>query len=120
MCRAWHTRPPRTASFEGPAVGNAFAESGMEHDLTEKRPVRVQSRFELAIRRMVDAWLEAGRLEVSAGDLKLAREFLEETGCRVEDAGHARLRLVSREGRAEEMSREAAVMAAFRRLANRR
>ena len=92
----------------------------MEHDLTEKVPHRVQTRFELAIRRMVDSWLEAGRMEVSAGDVKLAREFLEHSGCRVEDAAEARLRVFNRAGRAQEMTRQEAVMAAFRGLASRR
>ena len=92
----------------------------MEHDLTEKVPHRVQTRFELAIRRMVDAWLEAGRMEVSAVDVKLAREFLKHSVWRVEDAADARLRVVNREGRAQEMTRQEAVMAAFRGLAARR
>jgi len=70
----------------------------VEHNLTEKVPHRVQTRFELAIRRMVDAWLEAGRMEVSAGDVKLAREFLEHSGCRVEDAADARLLQALAEG----------------------
>ena len=90
----------------------------MEHDLTEKVPHRVQTRFELAIRRMVDAWLEAGRMEVSAGDVKLAREFLEQTGSKVEEAADG-LRIISG-GHVQEFSREAAVMAALRRLALRR
>ncbi len=88
----------------------------MEHDLTEKVPHRVQTRFELAIRRMVDAWLDAGRMEVSAGDVKLAREFLEHSGCRVEEAAGG-LRVFNREGHAQEMTHQEAVLAAFRRLA---
>ena len=58
---------PRTGGVTPPR------EASVEHDLTEKVPHRVQTRFELAIRRMVDAWLEAGRMEVSAVDVKLAR-----------------------------------------------
>jgi len=92
----------------------------VEHDLTETIPHRVHTRFELAIRRMVDTWLDAGRMEVSAGDVKLAREFLEHSGWRVEDAADARLRVVNRDGRAQEMTRQEAVMAAFRGLASRR
>jgi hypothetical protein len=92
----------------------------VEHDLTEKVPHRVQTRFELAIRRMVDAWLDAGRMDVSAGDLKLAREFLEHSGWRVEDGTDERLRVVNREGHTQEMTRQEAVMAAFRGLAARR
>ena len=92
----------------------------MEHDVLEKPAQPVRSRFELAIGRMIDAWLVAGRISVSAGDVKIAREFLEQTGSKVEDAPAARVRLVSDDGRAEEMSREAAVMIALRRLATRR
>jgi hypothetical protein len=92
----------------------------VEHDLTEKQAHPVRTRFELAIGRMMDAWLTAGRISVSAGDVKLAREFLEQTGWKVEDAPAARVRVVNRDGRAEEMTREAAVMIALRRLATRR
>ncbi|HYR96021.1 MAG TPA: hypothetical protein VEM57_04755 [Candidatus Binatus sp.] len=92
----------------------------MEHDLTEKQAHPVRTRFELAIGRMMDAWLTAGRISVTAGDVKLAGEFLEQTGWKVEDATGARVRVVNRDGRAEEMTREAAVMIALRRLATRR
>ena len=89
----------------------------MEYDLTEKRPRPVRTRFELAIGRMMDAWIEAGRLRVSAKDFKLAREFLEQSGCTVEDTADSRIRIVNQEGRSQEMTREAAVVAALRRLA---
>lgn len=92
----------------------------MDHDVTQERALPVRTRFELAIRRMMDAWLTAGRVRVSAGDVQLAREFLEQNGCKVEDAPEARLRLVNREGRSQEMTREDAVVTALRRLANRR
>jgi len=91
----------------------------VEEDLTAKLARPVRTRFELAIRRMMDAWLNAGRIEVSLDDVKLAREFLEHTGWRVEEVGAARLRIVNREGRAEEVTREDAVIAALRRLATR-
>jgi hypothetical protein len=93
----------------------------VEHDLTEKPAHPVRTRFELAIGRMLDAWLTARRIEITATDVKLACEYLiEETGCRVEEAPAARLRVVSREGRTTEMTREAAVMTALRRLVTRR
>jgi hypothetical protein len=91
----------------------------VEHDLLENRALPVHTRFELAIRRMTEAWLAAGRVRVSAGDVKLAREYLEQSGCKVEDAAEARLRLFNPDGRPQEMTREALVMAAFRRLTNR-
>ena len=88
----------------------------MEHDLTEQQPHTVRTRFELAVQRRIDAWITAGRLEVSPADLRLAREFLEQAGLKVEDAPDARVRIVDRQGEVREMSREGAVMAALRRL----
>jgi hypothetical protein len=91
----------------------------VEHDLTAERARPVESRFELAVRRLMDAWLEAGRIRVSPADVQLAFDFLRQSGCRVEPAGGALVRLVGRDGRAQEMSREAVVVAALRRLAGR-
>ena len=88
----------------------------MEHDLTQQQPHLVCTRFELGIQRMIDAWIAAGRLEVSSADLQLAREFLVQAGWKVEDAPGLRIRIVDREGQVAEMSREGAVMAALRRL----
>jgi hypothetical protein len=88
----------------------------VEHDLTQEQARPVRTRFELAVRRMIESWCESGRVSVSAGDVKLAREFLEHDGCRVEDAPGAQMR-VTREGRTQELSREATVVAALRRLA---
>src|SRR3989442_158683 len=82
----------------------------VEHDLTEEKARPVRTRFELAIRRMMDGWLNAGRIHVSPKDVQMAREFLEEAGWKVEDAGDGRLRVSAQDGPAEEMSREAAVM----------
>jgi len=98
----------------------AASEHLSEHDLTQERALPVRTRFELAVRRMVDTWLTAGRMRVSAGDVQLAREFLEHAGCTVEDAADLHVRVVHPEGRVQELTREAAVMAALRRLAGRR
>jgi len=92
----------------------------VEHDLTENPARAVRTRFELAIGRMIEGWLSAGRVAVSADDVELAREFLKQAGCTVEDAPEARLRVVSHEGFCEEMTREGAVMAALRHLATHR
>ena len=92
----------------------------MEHDVTEEREHQVRTRFELAVGRMMDAWLTAHRIEVSAADVKLACEFLEDSGWKVEDAPAARLRVVTHDGHEEEITREAAVLMALRRLASRR
>jgi hypothetical protein len=91
----------------------------VEEILTEQRIKRVSSRFELAIGRIIDEWLASGRVSTSAADVRLASEFLEESGWRVEEITGARLRVVKRDGRVQEMSREAAVMAALRKLATR-
>ena len=87
----------------------------MEHHVLEERALPVRTRFELAVRRMTEAWLEAGRVRVSAGDVKLAREYLEDSGCKVEDADEARVRVSGLEGRTQELTREALVIAALRR-----
>jgi hypothetical protein len=88
----------------------------VEHIVTEERARPVSTRFELAVGRMVERWLAAGRVQISAGDVRLAREFLEHSGCKVEELPCGSLR-VSRKGHDEEMTREAAVVEALRRLA---
>ena len=91
----------------------------MEQNVLDERARPVETRFELAAWRMVERWLEAGRVRVSACDVRLAREFLEHTGSRVEDMPGLRVRVVNGEGRAQEMTREAAVLIALRQLAAR-
>ena len=91
----------------------------MEDILTQLRIKNVSSGFELAVGRMVDGWLAAGRVDISPADVRLAREFLEAGGWRVEDVPGARFRIVRKDGRTQEMTREAAVMAALRKLAER-
>lgn len=91
----------------------------MEDILTEQRIKAVSSRFELAVGRIIDGWLASGRVDVSRSDVRLAQEFLEENGWRLEDVPGARVRVVRRDGRTQEMTREATVMAAVRKLATR-
>lgn len=92
----------------------------MDHqDLLKNRPHAVATRFEVAAVRMADAWLEAGRVDITPDDLAIAREFLEGTGSTVRIASGALLRLRHRDGRAETLTREAMVMLAFRRLASK-
>jgi hypothetical protein len=88
----------------------------VEHDLLEERARKVRTRFELAVRRMMNAWLAAGRIRVSPADVKLACEFLEDQGCHVEDVPGAYYRLA---GEREELTGEATVLTAMRRLAGR-
>jgi hypothetical protein len=112
----WH---PPVRFLRGRRRGRRLAIVRVEHDLTQDGPHTVRSRFELGVQRMIDAWMAAGRLEVSPADLQLAREFLEQSGWKVEDAPDLRIRIVDREGQVAEMSREGAVMAALRRLAKK-
>ena len=91
----------------------------MEQNVLDHPARPVETQFELAAWRMVERWLTAGRIHVSAGDVRLAREFLEHTGSRVEDIPGLLVRVVTGEGRAQDMTREAAVMIALRRLAAR-
>jgi hypothetical protein len=91
----------------------------VEHIVTEERVQAVSTRFELAIGRMIERWVAAGRFEIDANDVRMAREFLEREGCKVEDLPDLKVRVVSRRGRLSDMTREDAVMEALRRLASR-
>jgi hypothetical protein len=91
----------------------------VEHVVTEEVITQVSTRFELAVRPMIERWMAAGRITISAADVQLAREFLEQCGWKVEELPGGVLRIVKGRGRSEEMSREAAVVAALRRLAER-
>ena len=86
----------------------------------EERAQPVTARFELAARRIVEAWVAAGRIRVSAGDMQIAGEFLEQAGFSVEHAVGTLVKLRGRNGASHELTREAAFMLALRRLAERR
>ncbi len=90
----------------------------MEQNVLDERPRKIRTRFELAARRWVERWLDAGRMRISASELKIVREFLELAGMRVEDAPGLLVRVVSRHGRSQEVTREAAAMIALRHLAD--
>ena len=90
----------------------------MEQNVTDEIPRKIRSRFELAARGWVERWLEAGHMRISASDLQIVREFLELAGMKVEDVPGLRVRLVNRQGRSQEVTREAAAMMALRRLAD--
>ena len=88
----------------------------VEQNVLEQRPIPVRTRFELAAHRITSQWIAAGRLDVSADDLRAAGEFLETVGTRVERVTGA-LRVV-RHGRAREVTREGVVLLALRELAS--
>jgi hypothetical protein len=89
------------------------------YDVLRHVPRPVQSRFELAAGRLADAWLATGRVTASADDLKIARDYLERVGCNVRELPGVLIQLEDEDGRVEEMSREAAILVAFRRLVAR-
>jgi hypothetical protein len=89
----------------------------MEQDVVGDRPRQVASRFELAASRIADAWLSNGHIAVTADDFRLARDYLDRTGSSVEETPGVLVRIRDRNGRSQEMTREAAVILALRRLA---
>jgi hypothetical protein len=88
----------------------------VEVDVLENRPFEVRTRFELAAVRMADTWIRTRRLRVSPEDFRIVRDYLERDGWTVEDVPGVRVRLRHRTFRSEEMTREAAVLVALRRL----
>ncbi len=88
-------------------------------DVLRETPQPVTTRFEVAATRLADAWLTAGRVEASSTDLQMVREFFERGGCRVRDLPGALVRLEHDDGHTQELTREATILLAFRRLAAR-
>ena len=88
-------------------------------DLTANPPHPVESLFELAALRMADAWRDAGRVEVTTADLRIAREFLERSGVSVFEKIGGVVHLVRRDGRTHETTREGMMLIAFRYLAEK-
>ena len=92
----------------------------MDHyDVLRNVPRPVRSRFELAAVRLADAWIATGRVTASADDLRIARDYLEQVGWNVRELPGVLVQLEDADGRVEEMSREAAILVAFRRLVAR-
>jgi hypothetical protein len=86
------------------------------YDVLRNTPRAVETRFELAAVRLAEGWLAAKRVTASADDLKIARDFLEQVGCNVRELPGVLVQLEDESGHVEEMSREAAILVAFRRL----
>jgi hypothetical protein len=86
---------------------------------TDDRPKPVEGRFELAAPRLVQEWLDAGEIRVSADDFAVAREFLERVGWQVQLVPGLLVRLIGVDGHTREMTRENLVMQALRILARR-
>jgi hypothetical protein len=83
----------------------------------EERPRTIATQFELFAARLMESWLNAGQVQVSAGDLKMAADFLRAAGYRVEETAGLMVKLRGEDGRTREMTREAAMLFAVRRLA---
>ena len=79
----------------------------------------MESRFELAAVRLAERWLANGRVTVSSDDMKIARDFLEQVGCNVRELPGVLIRFEDEHGHVEEVSRETALLLAFRRLVAR-
>ena len=89
-----------------------------EHDGIPPPPGlhQVSTRFEVVAPRLADAWLRAGRIEVSRADLDPALEFLASLGVRVRKTAAGPLSVEHPDGRLEQLSREHVMLLAFRRL----
>jgi hypothetical protein len=83
----------------------------------EEQPRTIATQFELFAARLMEGWLNAGQVQVSAGDLKMAADFLRAAGYRVEETAGLMVKLRDEDGRTREMTREAAMLFAVRRLA---
>jgi len=89
----------------------------MERNLVdEDRPRNIASQFELFAAKLMETWLTAGTVQVSAGDMKMAAEFLRQVGFQVEEVAGLMVKLRSKDGRTREMTREDAMLFAVRCL----
>ena len=89
----------------------------MERNLVdEDRPRNIATQFELFAAKLMETWLTAGTVQVSAGDMKMAADFLRQVGFQVEEAAGLMVKLRSKDGRTREMTREDAMLFAVRCL----
>jgi hypothetical protein len=85
----------------------------------EELPRNIATQFELFAGRLMEAWLVAGHVQVSSGDLKMAADFLRQAGWGVEETAGLMVKLRGRDGRTREMTREDTLLFAVRTLAGR-
>ena len=86
------------------------------YEVLSDPPREPGSPFELAARRMIDTWLEAGCVAASPDDLRLATSFLRQFGITLEPLPGCQVRVMSERDGVAVMTREEVVMAAIRRL----
>ncbi len=85
----------------------------------EDRPRAIESQFELFAAKLMETWITAGSVQVSAGDLRMAADFLRQVGWQVEETAGLMVTLRGADGHTREMTREAAMLFAVRRLTGR-
>ena len=85
----------------------------------EERPRPIESQFELFAAKLMESWISAGSVQVSAGDLRMAAEFLRQVGWQVEETAGLMVKLRGTDGRTREMTREDAMLFAVRCLTGR-
>ena len=89
----------------------------MERNLVdEDQPRNIASQFELFAAKLMETWITAGMVQVSAGDMKMAADFLRQVGFQVEEVAGLMVKLRSKDGRTREMTREDAMLFAVRCL----
>ena len=108
----------RKDPWQARCFSNRQKEPPLDQDVTKERPRTIRAHFELIASRIADAWINTGEFKVTNADLRLAQEFLEQTGYQVQELPGLLVRL-TRDGQSEEMTREKAVLLAMRRLATR-
>ncbi len=86
----------------------------------EDRPRNIDTQFELFAAKLMETWISAGSMQVSAGDLRMAAEFLKQVGWQVQEADGLMVRLKGADGQTQEMTREAAMLFAVRCLTEQR
>jgi hypothetical protein len=89
----------------------------MERNVVDDdRPRTIATRFELFAAKLMETWLTAGNVQVSADDFRMAAEFLRHTGWNVEETAGLMVRLRRKGGETHELTREAALLLAVREL----
>ena len=83
----------------------------------EEQPRAIATQFELFAARLMESWITAGSVQVSAGDLRMAAEFLRQVGWQVEETAGLMVKLRGSDGRTRELTREATMLFAVRTLA---
>jgi hypothetical protein len=79
-------------------------------------PRAIASQFELFAARLMESWISAGSVQVSAGDLRMAAEFLRQVGWQVEETAGLMVKLRGNDGHTRELTREATLVFAVRCL----